>query len=210
VYEVVKARGDRNFSPVMQGQTAQLNRIAAQGPLTVRRGYETARLRQHLGLVKTPKKADPSPASHAADGVTLAARHWVTWEHFATRHDQGFLWHGTVTITDAPFAVIRRPLWLRRALHVAKPQKGGVRPRHGGTTTPWGFRKVDGVEATKAGITVRGWIGGYTDTAKTQNLSVVNARWKRIGQYAVSKVRLLARTSRFIVTHVPSIALRFE
>jgi len=208
VYEVVKARGTPSFSPVMVGQHQQMARIAAQWPLTARRGWETARLRKHLGLVKVTKKSEASPASHAVDGVALAASHWITWDHFATHHEQGFLWHGTVTLTDAPFSRLQRPTWFRRALHVQKPAKGGIRKRKGGTTTPWGFRKGDWVEATKAGRTIRGWVSGYTDTETKHLLSVADARWQRLGQYAVSQVRLLARSSRLLVTTAPTVALR--
>jgi len=57
---------------------------------------------------------------------------------------------------------------------------GGRRQRHSGTT-PWGFRKGDRVEFTKAGYTIRGGIFGYTDTETPHVLSVADAHWQRIG-----------------------------
>lgn len=211
IYEEVKARSNKSFAPVMNGQRWQMARIAARWPVTTPRGYDTAFMRKHLGLAKTSRKSETSPASHAVDGVALAATHFLRYMPFYEKSgDHGRHWEGACRITDAPFAVIRRPLWLRRALHTANPQAGRQRPRHGGTTTPWGFRKADYVEATKAGQTVRGWIGGYTNTAKTRKLSVVDARWKRLGQYTVSKVRLLARASRIVVAGIPTITLRYQ
>ena len=64
---------------------------------------------------------------------------------------------GKAPATEAPFAIIQHPLWYRCALHDQNPVKGGRRKWHGGTTTPWGFRKGDSVGATKAGRPVWGY-----------------------------------------------------
>lgn len=100
--------------------------------------------------------------------------------------------------------IIQRPRLFRRALHDQNPVQGGRRERFGGTTTPWGLRKGDYVEATQAGRIVRGYLSGYTETPKSRNLSVANASWIRLGQFAVSKVRLLSRATRLLVQAVPS------
>jgi hypothetical protein len=68
-----------------------------------------------------------------------------------------------------------------------------MRKRHGGTTTPYGFRKGDYVEAIKANNIVRGYISGYSESNNV--LSIADHAWKRIGQFAVSKVRLLRRAT---------------
>jgi hypothetical protein len=156
VYEVVKARGNKSFSPIMVGQQWQMDRLAGLLPLEPRRGWETAQLRGALGLEKTAHKAEQSPASHAVDGVALAAGHFLHYEPFETATEHGRRWNGTCVVTEAPFAIIQRPRLFRRVLHVQKPAKGGIRKRHGGTLTPYGVRKGDWVEATKAGKTVRG------------------------------------------------------
>lgn len=203
VYEVVKARGTKSFSPVMVGQYWQMDRLASCFLLEPRYGWETAQLRFALGLGKTPKKSAPVPASHAVDGVALAASHFLHYVPFTEHNgDHGRRWEGPCQITPAPFAIIQRPQLLRRALHDQNPVRGGARERFGGTTTPWGFRKGDPVEATKAGRIVRGYVSGYTHTPKTRAISVANAQWQRLGQFAVSKVRLLGRSCRLLVTHI--------
>lgn len=104
---------------------------------------------------------------------------------------------------QAPFSVIQRPQLFRRKLHVENPARGGTRKRHGGTTTPYGFRKGDYVEAVKAGRIIRGYISGFSEANKV--VSVADYRWKRIGQFSVSKVRLLQRSSRLLIKHKPCV-----
>ncbi len=186
VYEVVKARGTQSFSPVMVGQQWQMDRIVRRWPLIPRRGWETAQLRFALDLKKTSKKAQRSPASHAVDGVALASSHFLQYVSYETATEHGQHWEGTCRVTDAPFAVIQRPLLFRRALHFQNPLARGQRKRKGGTVTPYGVRKGDWVEATQAEKTVCGYISGYT----TGKLSLADARWHRLGQFAVSKVHL--------------------
>ncbi len=200
VYEVVKALGNQSFSPVMVGQQWQMDRITKVLPLEPLRGWETARLRSALQLEKTSYKAEQSPASHAVDGVALAAGHFIHYTEYCTPHEYGMQWQGTCHVTDAPFAIIQRPQWFRRMLHFKNPLKHGRRKRKGGTTTPYGFRKGDAVEGTKAGKTVRGYISGYT----TGKLSIADAHWHRIGQFSVAQVRLLRRSTRLLIEAVPS------
>lgn len=95
--------------------------------------------------------------------------------------------------------MITRPAYFRRALHFDNPSKGGARKRKGGTITPFGFRSGDYVKAEKAGVIYRGWIGGFTDTEKSQKLSVYDLNWKRIGQFSLSKVKLLRRSNKLCI-----------
>jgi hypothetical protein len=83
--------------------------------------------------------------------------------------------------------------------------KGGVRKRHGGTTTPYGLRKGDYVEAEKAGRTIRGYVSGYSEANKV--ISLADVTWKRIGQFSASKVRLLARSTNLLVSHQNCVAV---
>ena len=180
VYEVVKARGTQSFSPVMVDQQWQMNRIAPKWPLKPRRGWETAQLRLALGLSKTRRKAERSSASHAVDGVALASSHFLQYVPYETATEHGQRWvalGGDLRhVTKAPFAMVERPLFFRRALHFKSPLKHGLRKRKGGTTTPWGFREGDFVEATIAGHTRLGYVSGYTHTAKDKKISVVDAQ----------------------------------
>jgi hypothetical protein len=73
------------------------------------------------------------------------------------------------------------------------------RKRKGGTITPFGFRSGDLVKAEKAGKTYIGWIGGYTQTTKTKNVSVYDHNWHRLGQFTPSKVQLIKRSTRLCV-----------
>ena len=106
---------------------------------------------------------------------------------------------GQVAVTPAPFRVISRPNLFRRWLHFENLEKGNVRKRKGGTITPFGFRSGDKVKAEKAGVTYVGWIGGYTQTQKTKNLSVYDHNWRRIGQFSPKKAELLQRSTRLCV-----------
>lgn len=199
VYEYVKAKTVKgcSFSPVQVGQkwaTKQLIKIA---PTVTKFGWQTSNLRKHLGLQKQKQnKKDVIPATHAVDGVTLAASQFIAYLPFENSQGRGHYWQGKVEITDAPFFVIRRPPISRRQLHLMIPAKGNVRRKYGGTTTRHNFRKGDFVEGVKAGIKYQGWCSG--DTAK--QVSISNAAWKRIGQFTASKVRLLRRATGLICT----------
>ncbi len=201
VYEVVKADVDqskrksaksgRDFSPVMVGQNYQLKWLSELAPTITRFGWQTANLRNVLSLEKQKdSKGDAIPATHAVDGVALAAHAFTEYQ---TGYHYGH-WVGAVQITNAPFTVIRRPPISRRQLHLMVPALGGVRRKYGGTTTRHHVRKGDFVKAVKAGVTYYGWVSG--DTAR--QISVSNFDWKRLGQFTASKVVLLARATGLI------------
>ena len=233
VYEIVKADVDktkrksaksgRGFSPVMAGQNYQLKWLSELAPTVTRFGWQTANLRNVLRLEKQKhSKGDLIPATHAVDGVALAAHAFTEYQ---TGYHYGH-WVGKVTITNAPFTVswrsrswgeprgfqgadtgsahspsprprctaIRRPPISRRQLHLMVQALGGVRRKYGGTTTRHHVRKGDFVKAVKAGETYYGWVSG--DTAK--QISVSSFCWKRLGQFTASKVVLLARATGLI------------
>ena len=52
VYEYVKARGDKGFSPVMVGQKWMLNQLSDLAITYTLEGWKTSILRKHLGLEK--------------------------------------------------------------------------------------------------------------------------------------------------------------
>ncbi|MHC5676150.1 RRXRR domain-containing protein [Nostoc sp.] len=193
-YEVVKARGDKGFSPVMVGQVWQLERLEAFGEVKQVQGWETAQIRTQLGLEKQKhSKGDAMPATHAVDGVALACSTFINYG-IIDRHSMG--WRGDVTITPAPFMVIRRPPVSRRQLHLMVPAIGGVRRKYGGIVTRHGFRKGDYVEVTQGSKTYRGWVSGDRE----KQVSVSDADWKRLGQFSKNKVRLIRRSTGLIVT----------
>ena len=216
VYEVVKAdvdltsgrgsaRSGKGFSPVMAAQYWCIEQLEKFALVTKMYGWQkdgngTSQIRKHLGLYKDKEnKKNPVPETHAVDGVTLAASKFVRFTSFSTKNSHGHEWQGGVTITESVFRVITRPAYFRRALHFDNPSKGSVRKRKGGTVTPFGYRTGDYVEASKAGITYRGWIGGYTNTEKSKKLSLYDHNWRRIGQFSLSKVKLLRRSNKLCI-----------
>lgn len=135
------------------------------------------------------------PATHAVDGVALAASRFIQYEAFQTNRERGHRWTGEVSVTTAPFVVIRRPPISRRQLHLMIPSKGKERRKYGGTTTRHGVRKGDLVRAEMAGRVLIGWVSG--DTAR--QISVSDFDWKRLGQFTASKVQLIRRATGLLV-----------
>ncbi|AOW98438.1 MAG: hypothetical protein F6J90_05445 [Moorea sp. SIOASIH] len=199
VYEVVKAKGTKAFSPVMVGQYQSIQRLEATFtvPVTQKMGWETSMARKGLGLAKDKTdKSRQTAETHANDGIALAS---FPFRKVKTQYYRnGKVVTPTVAVvTLAPFAVVSRPPISRRQLHLLQFSKGGKRRKYGGTTTRHGFRKGDYVEAVKAGQTYRGWISGDTAT----QVSVSNSNWKRIGQFSARKVRLLKRSTGLLVNY---------
>ncbi|NEO36359.1 MAG: hypothetical protein F6J90_08515 [Moorea sp. SIOASIH] len=197
VYEVVKARGNKGFSPVMVGQYWAISQLEKIAPVTQKQGWETALKREAIGLVKDKTdKSRQTVNTHAIDGIALAATHFFRRKNYY--HSKGKLSiPENCNITNALFSFIRRAPISRRQLHLLQFSKGGKRRKYGGTTTSHSFRKGDYVEAVKAGTTYRGWVSG--ETAKQVSVSDIN--WKRIGQFTARKVRLLKRSTGLLVNY---------
>lgn len=200
VYEYVKAKTVKgcSFSPVQVGQKWAIEQLFRIAPVLTKFGWQTSNLRKHLGLPKQKlNKKEAIPATHAVDGVTLAASQFIDYLPFENSEGRGHCWQGQVEITDAPFFVIKRPPISRRQLHLMLASKGGNRRKYGGTVTRHnGIRKGDYVEAIKSGIIYRGWCSGDT---KNQ-ISVSDSNWKRLAQFTASKVLLLRRATGLICT----------
>ena len=194
------AKSGKGFSPVMVGQQQMINWLSELAPVKLHLGWQkdgngTSQVRKWLKLEKDKKnKANQVPATHAVDGISLAALEFIQWKEWHSKNAKYGNWIGDVTITLAPFTVIRRPPICRRQLHLCVPGKGGKRRKYGGTVTRHGFRKGDLVKATKAKKTYIGWCSGDTEKA----VSVSDINWKRIGQFTASKVVLLQRSTGLI------------
>lgn len=193
VYECIKSKGNKGFSPAMVGQKVMLEEWLPQlAPVTTRYGWQTSNLRQYLGLKKDKSnKANQTPATHAVDGVALASHYFLRWKELRGKSGH---WQGICQITSAPFLIVRRPPVSRRQLHLMVFAKGGIRRKYGGTVTRHSFRKGDFVETERKGIKYRGWVSGDT---KTQ-VSVSDFNWKRIGQFSAKKTNLLRRSTGLI------------
>lgn len=193
VYEIVEATGSKSFSPVMVGQKWMLTQLTQFALVNIRKGWETSLVRTQLSLQKQKhSKGDAIPATHAVDGVALAASAFIDYG-IIDRHSMG--WKGNVSITTAHFSIISRPPTSRRQLHLMVPAKGGIRRKYGGTTTRHGFRKGDLVQAAQGKKTYQGWVSG--DTEKLVSVSDYN--WKRLGQCTAKKVRLIRRSTGLII-----------
>ncbi len=190
-----KARSGKGFSAVMVGQKWVIEQLSKLAPVVKKLGWQTSNLRKHLGLEKQKHfKGDAVFQTHAVDGVTLAASQFIDYLPFKNSEGRGHCWQGEVTITLAPFTVIRRPPISRRQLHLMLFAQGGKRRKYGGTITRHGFRKGDYVLAEKKGIQYQGWVSGDT---KTQ-VSVSDINWQRIAQFSKSKVQLLQGSTGLI------------
>lgn len=118
VYEVVVARGNKGFSPVMVGQYWMLSQLQQLLPTNAESGWKTANMREHLRLEKQKhSKGEAIPATHAIDGVALAASQFTEYQQWESGNARGGNWFGSVQITSAPFVVIRRPPISRRQWH---------------------------------------------------------------------------------------------
>ncbi|MFB8791140.1 MAG: RRXRR domain-containing protein [Potamolinea sp.] len=204
IYERIEARGSKSFSPAMVGQKIMVEWLSALKPTSTQLGWQTSNLRQWLGLAKDKtNKANPTPETHSHDGIAIAASHFIKWQDWISNKARGGHWVGEIELTKCPFVVIARPQLYRRQLHFENPVKGSPnhpehRQRKGGTITPFGFRSGDKVRAEKAGLSYIGWIGGYTNSTKTKNVSVYDTNWHRIGQFSVSKVKLIKRSTKLL------------
>ncbi|GBE76326.1 hypothetical protein myaer87_35530 [Microcystis aeruginosa NIES-87] len=156
-------------------------------------GWQTSNLRKYLRLEKSKNKAEQSPESHANDGIDLACFQFLDYLPFHASNGHRYDWKGSVKVTNAPFAVIKRPPISRRQLHLMVFSKGGKLRKYGGSTTRHGFRKGDLVSSPK-GI---GYISGDTE----KQLSISDTSWKRLGQITVSKIQLIRRSNGLIVSH---------
>ena len=160
--------------------------------------YYIQLLEEPSGRETQPIVAGNDPGKHYS-GIGLQSSKFtlfVDYLPFENSGGRGHCWQGQVTITDAPFFVIRRPPISRRQLHLMLPSKGGKRRKYGGTITRHSFRKGDYVEAEKAGIKYQGWCSGDTAT----QVSVSSASWSRIGQFTATKVKLIQRSIGLICT----------
>jgi hypothetical protein len=216
VYEVVKADVDRTsgrkgaesgkgFSPVMVGQYWAIEQLSSIAPVKKLHGWQkdgngTSQIRTQLGLIKDKQnKANATPETHAVDGIALAASQFVSYRVVHKLGEDSGNWFGSVEVTPAPFKVITRPEYFRRALHFDNASEGGVRKRKGGTVTPFGYRAGDKVQVKTKGGIISGWVGGFTDTQKSQKISVYDARWKRLGQFGIKQIQLIRRSNKLCI-----------
>lgn len=193
-------RNGRGISPVTVGQEWFRTQAFLIAPVVEVDSFDTGKYRDQLGLVKDKKdKSRQTPETHANDAISLASTYFIGYESFHTVLTRGHRWVGKCIVTKAVFIVITRPKLFRRKLYQENYSKGGILKRQGGTITPFGFRSGDYVRVTRKGETIRGWIGGFTNSGKIKNVSIYDHNWSRIGQFNPSNVKLIRRSTRLCV-----------
>ena len=141
--EDIKARSierakkwNQSFSPLEVGKQWFYTEIEKRWKLLTLQGWETKEIRDSLGLKKSSEKLAETFDAHCVDSWCLA--------YHAVDGDD------VVDNTDI-FCISPIPI-RRRELHRQNPQKGGKRPRYGGTT--WnGLVKNTLVRHLKYGLT---------------------------------------------------------
>lgn len=194
IFELVKAKGNRGFSPVMVGQKIQVEWLESLLPTITIEGWKTSILRDKLGLVKN--KTDKSlqePATHAIDGIALACHHFIKYAE--DKINRCADWFGDVTVTESPFVVVSRPSYSRRQLHLFRPNSEGVRRNYGGSMTIKDFRKGDIVSYKSKTKNVIGYCSGSLKSS----LSISDSDWRRLGRFSVNNCKLVFRSSGLII-----------
>ena len=149
-----------SFSPLEVGKQWFYTEIRKRWELLTLQGWETQEIRESLDLKKSSKKLSETFEAHCVDSWCLA--------YHAVAGD------GIVDNTDI-FCISPIPI-RRRELHRQNPQKGGKRPRYGGTTCD-GFVKNTLVKHVKHGLSR---ISGFGKTG----ISLYSLEGKRLCQNA--------------------------
>ena len=125
-----------SFSPLEVGKQWFYAEIERRWKLFTLQGWETKEIRDRLGLKKSSKKLSETVEAHCVDSWCLAY-HTI----------------GGVSVPDNTDLMCVSPIAIvRRELHRQNPQKGGKRPRYGGTTQN-GLVKNTLVKHIKHGLT---------------------------------------------------------
>ena len=127
---------NQSFSPLEVGKKWFYSEVQKRWKLLTLQGWETKEIRDRLGLKKTSKKLSETFEAHCVDSWCLAY-HTVGGDAVVDRTD---------IFCIAPIPIERRSLYRQN------PQKGGKRPRYGGTVLN-GVVKNTLVKHIKYGLT---------------------------------------------------------
>ena len=128
---------NQSFSPLEVGKQWFYGEIRKRWELLTVQGYETKQMRDVLGLKKTSNKMSEGFDAHCVDS-------WVLCDYIV----------GGEPIVDNTEGFCISPIPIRRReLHRQNPQKGGKRPRYGGTMC-LGIAKNTIVKHIKHGIAI--------------------------------------------------------
>ena len=163
------------------------NALQKIAPVTIKQGWETNTLREHLGLKKTSRKLTEDWNAHCVDAWVLA--------HSAVG--------GSITPDNVRLVCIAPLVWHHRQLHRLQAERGGKRKPYGGTLSQ-GIKRGTLVNHPKWGNT---YVGGTLDgrvslhhpqTGKrlTQGAKVTDCR-------VIKLLRWRTRLVPFSPTHTP-------
>jgi hypothetical protein len=192
-YEFLRAPAIKGFSEILSGQKWLLEKLNRICPVVCISGYQTSNIRDYLKLKKN--KIDKSTLefnTHAVDGVAIASSHFVEYKKSHRVNLDSAKWVGSVSITNTPLFIVKRPSYNRRQLHLQVPAKNGIRRKYGGTTTKFLFRKGDLVQSPQ----FTGFVSGQSKNL----ISISDCNWKRLVQITHKKVNLLRRSNGLIVS----------
>ena len=128
---------NQSFSPLEVGKQWFYTEIQKRWELLTLQGWETKQIRDRLGLKKSSQKLSATFDAHCVDSWCLAY-HTV----------------GGSEIPDNTHIFCISPIPIRRReLHRQNPQKGGKRPRYGGTVLGNGLIKNSLVKHVRYGLT---------------------------------------------------------
>jgi len=131
---------NKSFSPMEVGKLWFYAQLEKLGKVMLKQGYETAELREELGLKKNKNKLSEKFSTHCVDS-------WVLANWYVGGHDK----------PDNEEMLIIEPIQLhRRQLHAMQPSIGGLRRLYGGTRS-LGFKRGGLVRHIKHGIA---YVGG--------------------------------------------------
>ena len=161
---------NQSFSPLEVGKQWFYTEIKKRWKLLTRQGWETKEIRDRLGLKKSSDKLSDTFDAHCVDSWCLAY------------HTLG----GTPIVDNTSIFCISPIPIRRRELHRQNPQKGGKRPRYGGTT--WnGLVKNTLVKHVKHGLAR---ISGFSK----RGISLYSLEGKRLCQNAkIQDFKVLTR-----------------
>ncbi len=128
---------NQSFSPLEVGKQWFYGEIRKRWELFTVQGYETKQMRDVLGLKKTSNKMSEGFDAHCVDSWVLC--NYIVGGEPIVDNTEGFC------ISPIPIR--------RRELHRQNPQKGGKRPRYGGTMC-LGIAKNTIVKHIKHGIAI--------------------------------------------------------
>ncbi len=130
-------RWNQAFSPLEVGKHWFYSEVEKRWELLTLQGFETKEIRERLGLNKSSKKLAETFEAHCVDSWCLAY-HTI----------------GGLEIPDNTDIFCISPIPIRRRqLHRQNPQKGGNRPRYGGTLLGDGLVKSTLIKHDKYGLT---------------------------------------------------------